>query len=122
MRSLRSGTNVRLYLDEDLSSKELVARLESAGHELVPTVRGEPDGNVWAHAQTMRAAVITQNARDFERLALAAPRHHGLLLVYRENDPLRDMTPARLANAIDRLATTWAAGVADLILTLNAFR
>lgn len=113
---------MRLYLDEDLSSKELVARLNAAGHELVPTLRGEPDGNVWAHAQAMQAAIVTQNARDFEGLALAAPRHQGLLFVYRENDPLRDMTPAWLADAIDRVATAWAGGVADLILTLNAFR
>ena len=118
----RSGTSVRLYLDEDLSSKELVARLAAAGHELVPTLRGEPDTHVWANAQAMQAAVVTQNARDFESPALAGPGHHGLLLVYRENDPSRDMTPARLADAIDRVARTWEDGVADRILTLNAFR
>jgi len=63
----------------------------------------------------------TTNARDFVALA-GTGVHHGLLLVYRENDPTRDMTAKDIAAAVDRVAETYPDGIADQVLTLNGFR
>jgi len=113
---------VRLYLDEDLASKELIARLTTSNHEVVPTLRGAPDQEVWAEAQSRRAAVVTRNAPDFVNLAHETPHHHGLLLVYLDNDPARDMTIAEIALAIDRVSGLASRGLDDQILVLNSFR
>lgn len=113
---------MRLYLDEDLAGKELVARLTLAGHELLSTLHGALDPSVWLHAQAEMASVVTQNGPDFQQLADATPGHWGLLVVYRVNDPTRDMPPAEVAAAIDRVAVAMPEGVQGLVLSLNAFR
>lgn len=113
---------MRLYLDEDLAGRELVARLTSAGHDLVPPNRGALDLSAWLHAQAEQSTVVTQNGRDFKPLADETPGHWGLLVVYRDNDPSRDMPPAEVAAAIDRVAVAMPDGVQGMVLSLNAFR
>ena len=85
---------MRLYLDENSASKELVARLTTVGHEVIDVLRGVDDLVVWEHSQEQGAAVVTENAVDFVPLAEHAADHWGLLLIYRENDRERDMTAA----------------------------
>jgi len=113
---------MRLYLDEDIASRELTARLVAAGCEVLPPLRGQPDARCWGHAQERQAAVITMNAVDFIRLAEATPGHSGLLLVYRDNDPTRDLRAETIVAAIGRLARTYPAGVEGMILVINQFR
>ncbi len=111
---------MRLYLDEDIASKELATRL-SAAHEVVETRRGEHDRRAWDHAQAERATVVTLNARDFIALASVNPGHHGLLVAYRENNPRLDMTAGQIAAAIDRVAATYP-DLTGLVVVLNQFR
>ena len=113
---------MRLYLDEDVASKELTSRLAAAGHDVLPPMRGEPDSRCWRHAQEQGAAVVTMNVVDFVRLAEATQGHHGLLLVYRENDPLRDMSAASIVAAVARVAETARDGLHGAIVVLNQFR
>ena len=117
----RSGSSVRFYLDDDLAGKELTARLAAGGHEVIPTLRGEPDLVVWAYAQEHAATVVTQNAADFRALAATTASHHGVIVVYRDNDP-RDMLPVAIAAAIDHLGEALPAGVSSEVVTLNTFR
>ncbi len=77
---------MRLYLDEDTASLQLIRRLRAAGHVVIEPLRGMSDLRCWRHARAERAVVLTTNARDFVALA-GTGAHHGLLLVYRENDP-----------------------------------
>ena len=112
---------MRIYVDEDTASGQLIARLRSAGHQVLEPLRGTPDARCWHHAQVEGAAVLTTNARDFVALA-GTGAHHGLLLVYRENDPTRDMTAKAIAAAVDRVAATYPGGISEQILTLNGFR
>jgi hypothetical protein len=112
---------VRLYVDEDCASAQLIARLRQGGHEVLEPLRGEPDVRCWRHAQANAAAVLTMNARDFVALA-GRGEHHGLLLVYRENDPTRDMAAREIAAAVDRAADVYPGGITGQILTLNQFR
>jgi predicted nuclease of predicted toxin-antitoxin system len=112
---------LRIYLDEDTASLQLIARLRAAGHEVLEPLRGTSDVRCWHYAQVEHAVVLTTNARDFVALA-GTGAHHGVLLVYRENDPTRDMTARAIAAAVDRVAETYLDGIADQILTLNGFR
>jgi hypothetical protein len=91
---------LRLCLDENRRSKELRSRLLAGGHEVVAPDLGSTDPEVWAFAQRQRAAVLTGNAVDFVRLARNSEHHAGLLLVYRDNDPRRDMSSADIAAAV----------------------
>ena len=56
------SVSVRLYLDEDIASKELTSRLAAAGHDVLSPLRGEPDSRCWRHAQEHGATVVTMNA------------------------------------------------------------
>lgn len=112
---------MRIYVDEDTASGQLIARLRSAGHQVLEPLRGTSDARCWHHARAEGAVILTTNARDFVALA-GTGAHHGLLLVYRENDPTRDMTAKAIAAAVDRVAGTYPGGLSDQILTLNGFR
>jgi hypothetical protein len=113
---------VRLYVDEAIASAELIARLGAAGHDVLRPIRGEADDRCWRHAQEVGAVVLTMDVVDFAALAENETRHHGLLLVYRENDATRDMTTAAVAEAVGRVAAMFPDGIAGHILTLNQFR
>jgi predicted nuclease of predicted toxin-antitoxin system len=116
-----SSPTLRLYVDEDTASLQLSARLRAAGHVVIEPLRGVSDVRCWRHAQAKRSVVLTTNARDFVALA-GSEAHHGLLLVYRENDPTRDMAAKEIAAAVDRVAETYPDGISSQILTLNGFR
>jgi hypothetical protein len=113
---------VRLYLDEDIASTELTSRMAAAGHDVLSPMRGEPDSRCWRHAQEQGAAVVTMNVVDFVRLAEATGGHHGLLIVYRENDEARDMSAASIVAAVARVAETYRDGLRGAVVVLNQFR
>ncbi len=113
---------MRLYLDEDIASKELTSRLAGAGHAVLSPLRGEADSRCWRHAQEQRATVVTMNAVDFVRLAEDTEGHSGLLLVYRENDPTRDMSAAAIVAAVARVAETYREKLEGVVAVLNQFR
>jgi len=64
------------------------------------------------------------NVVDFVRLAEATEGHSGLLLVYRENDPTRDMSAASVVAAVARVAETYRDPfcLKGAIAVLNRFR
>ena len=113
---------MRLYLDEDIASKELTSRLAAAGHDVISPLRGESDARCWRHAQEHGATVVTMNVVDFVRLAEATEGHSGVLLVYRENDPTRDMSAASVVAAVARVVETYRHGLEGVIAVLNQFR
>jgi hypothetical protein len=59
------------------------------------------------YATGHQCAVVTANVRDFLMLHQtwqeAGQQHAGILALYRENNPRRDMTYAQIARAISRL-------------------
>jgi predicted nuclease of predicted toxin-antitoxin system len=99
----------------------LIVRLRAAGHVVTEPLRGMSDDRCSQQAQANGSVVLTANARDFAALA-ATGAHHCLLLVYRENDPTRDMTAKDIAAAVDRVAETYPEGISGQVLTLNGFR
>jgi hypothetical protein len=103
---------MRLYLDDDMDANVLIRFLQEEGHEVMSpravAMRGAEDAAHLQHAAVHQCAVVTANVRDFLTLHQTwqeEGRHHaGILALYRENNPQRDMTYAQIARAISRLA------------------
>jgi len=103
---------MKLYLDDDMDANVLIRFLQEEGHEVMSpravAMRGAEDAAHLQHAAVHQCAVVTANVRDFLTLHQTwqeEGRHHaGILALYRENNPQRDMTYAQIARAISRLA------------------
>ena len=80
-----------------------------AGHqvqipaEVDPPLVGAKDHIHFAHIQRSGQAILTYNPGDFEALHIADNRHGGVLAVYRDNDPTRDMDYHDMVRAIRNL-------------------
>lgn len=105
---------MRLYLDDDLDGNVLIGLLQHAGHDVVSPravgTRGGLDPDHLRYAADHDLVLLTANAKDF--LALHTQwqqerqEHAGMLLVYRENNPQRDMTFQDMARAVSRVDQT----------------
>jgi predicted nuclease of predicted toxin-antitoxin system len=115
----------KIYLDDCAYDKDLVRWLEQAGHQVVTPaqagITGRDDDVHFHHAATNGLVLLTMNPQDFVELHQKNPQHPGILLVYKDNDPNRDMSPADIVRAIGNLED---AGVtmADTVHVLNAWR
>jgi predicted nuclease of predicted toxin-antitoxin system len=102
---------MRLYLDDDMASALLAKFLRQAGHDVqVPADTGStgmPDPAHFIRAIRDRRVLLSGNHHDFEilhDLVLQAGGHHpGIVVVRRDNDPGRDLTPRGIVTAIDNL-------------------
>ena len=47
--------------------------------------------------------------------------HHGLLLVYRDNDPTRDLRAADIAARVAAIVQAYPDGLQSLVLVVNKF-
>ena len=101
---------MRALLDEQLSPK-IALLLRQAGHDVVavadrPDLAGKSDRAIFEVASSEGRAVITNNVKDFRRLAaerlLQGLTHAGLLLLPASRTRTRAAVPA-LAAAIDRV-------------------
>ena len=120
---------MRLYLDDD-SASPLVARLlAQAGHDAVlPTDAGMASAEDPVHltfAIREGRVLLTGNHDDFEDLhdlIMQGHGHHpGIIVVRRDNDPRRDLSPRGIVLALGNLL---AANVplADQFVILNHWR
>jgi predicted nuclease of predicted toxin-antitoxin system len=120
---------MRFYLDDDLASRSIQRLLHEAGHDVQVraqvTMGGEDDAVHLTHAIRENRVLLSGNHDDFENLhdlVMQAGGHHpGILIVRRDNDPKRDLTPRGIEVAIRNLE---AAGVdlVDCFYILNHWR
>jgi hypothetical protein len=120
---------MNLYLDDDTAWGLLSTLLGQAGHNVeTPAAVGMvgcKDAVHLAHAVRVNRVLLTQNYKDFQDLhdlVMAAQGHHpGILVIRKDNNPHRDLTPAGIVRAIARLE---GAGVqiADNLHILNDWR
>lgn len=102
---------MRIYLDDDSASELLAQLLRNEGHD-VETPRdasavGAKDAVHLARAIQHGRACLSGNHNDFAVLhhliLVAQGSHPGILIVRRDNDPTRDLSPRGIVRAIRNL-------------------
>lgn len=71
--------------------------------EAEPPLTGADDGLHFAYVRATNQVILTYNAADFLHLHNLLPNHPGILAVYQDNDPSKDMTYADIVRAIANL-------------------
>ncbi len=112
---------MRLLVDENLDSAELMARLREAGHHVETPEKGMLDLDVWRYAQEHGLVLLTADPPEFESLA-SATRHHGLFVVYGERAPAKQMRAAAIASAIERVRDVYGDDLSGRRVSLNEWR
>jgi hypothetical protein len=64
---------------------------------------GEDDDVHFGYAAAHGLTIITKNPADFKALHDSDQRHAGILAVYQDNDPSRDMSNADIQRAIKNI-------------------
>jgi predicted nuclease of predicted toxin-antitoxin system len=115
----------KIYLDDCAYDKELVRCLQEAGHQVVTPaqagITGRADDVHFRYAADHHLVLLTKNADDFLELHGKDSKHAGILVIYQDNNPDRDMSHADIVRAIANLL---GAGVAlsSTVQVLNAWR
>lgn len=120
---------MKLYLDDDSVDPLLVRLLRQAGHDVcLPAdigLSGADDPVHLTEAIADGRSFLSRNHDDFLQLhvlIMRAQGHHpGILIVRRDNDPTRDMTPRGVVHAISRLLES-GVPVQDQFQILNHWR
>lgn len=102
--------SLRLYLDDCAYAKELVARLRAVDHDVLTPVEagtlGLHDPEHLHHAVAEGRVLLTRNPDDFENLHREVVRHPGIVAIYQDNDPTRDMNHAEVVRALNNLESS----------------
>ncbi len=119
--------SLRIYLDDCAFSYRLRQLLQAAGHEGQipgegdPPLTGTDDNRPFAYAHATAQVILTYNPADFLQLHNLKPDHPGILAVYQDNDPSKDMTYADIVRAIANLEDS-TTSVAGGFWVLNAYQ
>jgi len=120
---------MNLYLDDDSVAAALVRLMRQAGHDvLLPRdigMMGAEDPVHLTCAIREGRVMLTGNYDDFEDLhdlVLQAQGHHpGILVVRRDNDPKRDLTPRGIVLALSKLLAA-NVPIVDQFIIVNHWR
>ena len=99
--------SLRLLIDEDTQAKLLVILLKRAGHDVVTVndidFMGRIDPLVLDFARKDNRVLLTQNCDDYEALHEINPNHPGILAVYNDDNPSKNMSFKAIVRAISNL-------------------
>jgi predicted nuclease of predicted toxin-antitoxin system len=99
--------SLSLLLDEDSQAKYLVNLLRAADHDVVTVndvgITGFSDEKVLDYARQYNCILVTRNCDDFQELHQANPLHPGILAVYRDAEPIKNMSYQSIVKAIGNL-------------------
>jgi predicted nuclease of predicted toxin-antitoxin system len=120
--------SLKLLVDEDSQGKILVALLRKAGHDVLTVntagLRTASDSTIFNYAIAHKRTVLTHNCLDFTEIASTVlqqgKHHHGLLLVYKDNNTHKDMNASTIARAIRNLLKS-RLKLKDLTIALNQY-
>src|SRR5437016_227524 len=88
--------SLAIYLDDCANAHTLVTLLRAARHQVTtPAAAGMARREDAAHAQYARdhdLVLLTKNPRDFKAIHDQSQDHSGILAIYQDNDPDRDMS------------------------------
>ena len=120
---------MNLYLDDDISGKDLLALLRKAGHDVLAPIDaklvGERDPVHFLFAVNQSRALLSYNYYDFELLhdlvVGTGGRHPGVLVVRKDNNRAKDLKPAGIVAALHKLIQSGRELVSQYIV-LNDYR
>jgi hypothetical protein len=120
---------MNLYVDEDSVHALLIRLLERAGHDVeAPSdvgLVGRSDPVNLRYSINSRRSLLTANHDDFRELhdliRQAGGNHFGILVVRRDNDRRRDLTPRGIVTAISHLLAV-NAPIENEFIILNQWR
>jgi predicted nuclease of predicted toxin-antitoxin system len=99
--------SLRLLVDEDTQARWLVNLLRSAGHDVLTVpeanLAAELDPTVLEYARREKRLLLTRNSEDFLALHHAHPQHAGILAIYQDRDPAKNMSYAAIVGALANL-------------------
>lgn len=114
-----------LLLDEDSQAKYLVNLLKAAGHNVLTIngadITGFSDEKVLDYARQHRLILLTRNCADFQILHQENPNHPGILVVYQDAEPAKNMNYQMIVKAIGNLEVT-GLEVAGQFIILNQWQ
>ena len=119
--------SLAIYLDDCAFSYRLRHLLVAAGHtvqipaETVPPLTGADDEYHFEYARSTQQVILTYNPADFLQLHKQCSDHSGILAVYQDNDPPRDMSYVDVVRAIANLETS-GVPIRGEFWSLNAFQ
>jgi hypothetical protein len=120
---------MRLYLDDDSIAPVFVAMLRKASHDVrIPAdfgLTGSADPIHLKRAVQEDRVFISGNHDDFELLHLlileTRGRHPGILIVRKDNDASRDLSPRGVVTAVGKLSASGLDLRSDFVI-LNRWR
>jgi len=120
---------MRLYLDEDVESREPVRALAKAGHDISTPLSvqmlGESDVAQLTYAVREDRVCVTANYNDFKELhdlvLQCGGSHPGIFTLRSDNDRRRDMKPGQIVTAISNVSGILAS-VRNQLICLNEWR
>lgn len=118
-----------IYLDDCSDDDRLINILRRAGYVVISPrdagTLGWDDADHLQYAAQRDYALLTHNPQDFQDLhnvwQAQGRRHSGILLVYQDNDLLKDMTANDIVRALANLRASGLPMTND-IHTLNHWR
>ena len=115
-----------LYLDDCTNSDLFADLLTQAGHAVVRPgdvgTLGVADDVHFAYAAAHGLVLVTKDPDDFLILHLANPHHPGIFGIFQDNDPTRDMSPADVVAAIQKIEAAIGYPIAGEFHNLNLWR
>ncbi|MFB2835398.1 DUF5615 family PIN-like protein [Floridanema evergladense] len=99
--------SLSLLLDEDSQAKYLVNLLRVAGHDVLTVneadLMSREDSAVLDYARIQERVLLTRNCSDFQELHQANPVHPGILAVFQDPNPVKNMSYQAIIQAIANL-------------------
>jgi hypothetical protein len=84
--------------------------LPTGGHDVLTIgeagVIGIPDASVIELARVQQRIFLTRNCDDFLTIHQINPEHSGILAIYQDADPIKNMSYTAIVKAIDNLQNT----------------
>ncbi len=98
---------MKIYLDDCLAAKTLAELLKKADMTvIIPEevgLRGHSDKEHFEYCRKKDLVLLTANPSDFLELHIQNPKHAGLLLVYQDNNPKKDLTFQNMVRIIQKI-------------------
>lgn len=98
---------MKLYLDENVISQRLIQHLEKKDFKIMTPFKtnlvGAPDQSHFEYCQKEKIPLLTKDAADFFVLHQKDKQHWGIIVIYEEGIPEKNMSVPQIVTALENL-------------------